>query len=84
MKIGEASKIKTDIEEGEYSGEINDKDEAHGEGRLVKTHGSVYEGTFMNNLGEGFMHVQTAQGKIHIIGEMSKGKWVNRKTFYAK
>ena len=84
IKSGELSKIKADNEEGDYSGEINDKDEAHGEGRLTKQHGSVYEGTFMNNLGEGFMHVISAQGKIHIIGEMSKGKWVNRKTFYAK
>ena len=35
IEQGEVSKIKIDIEEGEYSGEVNDKNEAHGEGRLI-------------------------------------------------
>ena len=36
IKSGELSKVKADNEEGDYSGEINDKEEAHGEGRLTK------------------------------------------------
>ena len=30
------------------------------------------------------MHVSKSQDEIHILGEMRKGKWVNRITYYAK
>ena len=65
---------------GVYIGEMNDVHQAHGEG-YFKDDYHVYFGTFYKNQLMGYCYCRHKWGD-RWIGEMSKGKWNGKATYW--
>ena len=81
MHIGE-TQVRVDGYEGTYSGELNSKGEAFGEGTFTNVFGETYQGTFFWNKVEGLVQAQLETSTI--VGEMKNSKWSGKRTRYSK
>ena len=64
-----------------YSGEVNDKEQPHGEGKLVNDDGSTQYGTWLNGKLNGFCVFSYQEGD-RWEGERSDGKPHGKQTIY--
>merc|ERR1712110_919738 len=85
LKAGSAT-FKIFQEEGTYSGEVNEKGKAYGEGQWTDGKGKTYTGYFKKDKVEAYCYAKLKYGMIDktFIGEMQGSHWTNKRTHYTK